>query len=48
MSSYSRLKVKQETSMPLFHEYVIARILARFGRGESGDLGFNLANKIVR
>ena len=34
--------------MPLFHEYVIARTLARFGREESGDLGFNLAKKIVQ
>ena len=34
--------------MLLFHEYVIARTLAQFGiysRVESGDLGFNFANK---
>ena len=46
MSSCSRLKqVKEETSMPLFHEYVIVGTLAQFRRGESGDLGFNLSNK---
>ena len=31
--------------MPLFHEYVIVRTLAQLRRGESGDLGFNFANK---
>ena len=41
MSSWSRFKVKQETSLPLSHEYVIARTFARFEREKSGDLAFN-------
>ena len=38
MSSWSRFKVKQETSLPLSHEYVIARTFARFEREKSGIL----------